>query len=192
MVEEYSANIAYSCPRCGRFHKHELSVFDVGVNGVSLFCDDCDMEILKIKPARGKYFIEYMCPLCGAKHTASFMQKGFWNKDGLSLSCSQIGIDTVFFGKSETIDEMVDFENHSADELFPEEITCIYGVIKRLEELGMRGAISCGQCGARKMDLKLEEEGVRLICRSCGNSTVIVPDSDTLDRLMNLSDYVIE
>lgn len=198
MIENLSKTISYICPFCSGVTQKQIGIFRFsGDMPAELYCSDkmCNEPCAIITPGRDKYKIAVDCPLCGETHSFVISKSAFWNKDLLSFSCPNAGVDIFFIGKKSLVTEAVDENNKMLESIADkydnslEDSDVLFHILDDLHRILNEDRIVC-KCGNHRITPVFDENGILLVCDACGNKMLLSPTEDTINRLSSTGKFV--
>lgn len=210
MLVDLKRTVAYICPMCSNISSKRVSVFDFsGKDKLRLICPThgCHEECAVLTAKGEKYNISIECPLCGEKHSYTSSQGNFWHKSLLSYKCPAAGMDIFFAGGSREVQKAIEdssetYSDTVSDSIsgifndidnweFSDDYSILFEIIDRLNILNNNHRLSCC-CGSDSIETIADGNSVILRCKECKRMKVIDSGSETLARLLNTTQIIIE
>ncbi len=200
MITNLTTSMLYICPECSTSSLRTLSAFEIKKkDGLSLFCsnESCQNDNILILPSKNKYKIIIDCPICGDEHNFTLSQKTIWNKDFFILNCPQSGFGILFIGKDTEILK----KEHNAqaeiiagivvnnDELY-DELDILFELVELINTYACQNKIHC-ECESDNIAIIINTDSVSLKCKTCDRVTTFNANTETLNRLSELSEIIL-
>ena len=189
MIDNLNQSIAYICPDCSAISEQRLNIFDFSGGSFTIKCTDkkCRKDIGSISCYHDKYRISMSCAFCDEDHEFIISKSSFWSRDFFAFKCPNTNFDLFFLGDSDKIQKAIKKQEEDFAEMeedFPEDISLIYDILLRLQQLSDSGSIICS-CGNKDILPLPCENGMMLVCNKCGAKKIIPATEDELDVLMD-------
>lgn len=199
MLYEYSKNIAYICPYCGKLTTRDITLFDLPKSGADFICSDemCREKIMSVTHKRDRYVFEVKCTACDSTHTFRMKHSNFWSNDLTVLSCPNTSVDILFLGKKDKIEEELKHQNElyrDAEKEISESapLGIYFGVIRIINLLAKEDKISCSKCGGKAFNIELTDDGVKLSCRGCDARALLGIDIGSIQKLIDEHEIILK
>lgn len=178
MIELKKTCVGVRCPACNKNIIEYINRFQFS-SGMDLFCPYCNTPILSIKKRSSDNF-HLNCFGCGEAHTYSILAKSFFSEKTASFGCKVNKVDVLFTGSHEDVDLalcQLSEEIKILTDKYYNNLEQFYGrlstaALRILEEKSCERRIVC-LCGNYKLNLKISDGGIYLICPKCGGSEFI-------------------
>ncbi len=200
MITNLTTSMLYICPECSSSSLRTLSAFEIKKKeGLSLFCSNknCHCDNVLILPSKNKYKIIIDCPICGEEHTFTLSQKTVWNKNFFILNCLQSGFGILFIGKDI---EILKKEHNSQAEIIAgivvnndeiyDELDILFELVELINTYACENKIHC-KCKNDNISISINIDSVSLRCKTCDRITTYDANTETLNRLSELSEIIL-
>lgn len=198
MIKNLTKTIAYICPFCSGVTQKQIGIFRFsGGRNAELLCSDtsCTEPCVTITQTTDKYKITVDCPICGEVHSYKISKSAFWNKDIFTFQCPNSAIDIFFIGTKAQVTKAVDENNDILESMadhfddIPEDMNILFNILDDLHRILSEGRISC-KCGGNMIMPDINDNGITLTCHDCGNSMLLSPTPDTIERLSGSGKFI--
>lgn len=185
---------AFRCPTCGKAVKAELNIFKLSGAMLRLKCPECDEAMTVTKRNDGNLRIVVPCLICAHPHHLTVSESAFFEGDLFTVPCSISGVDVLFAGKEEQVNEALEesekrlkalleeagiddfsaFRKEDPERSDPAVENVVHFLLTELEEEG-KITCYCAEEGETPLyDFQLLSERVRIFCHCC-NAEAILP-----------------
>lgn len=196
VIEPKQTTVAYRCPVCGKGVVSAVGIFSFGGDMLKLKCECGGSELTVVPTSDGKMRLTVPCLVCPKPHNFLINNTVFYGKDLFALQCPYTDVNICFLGErervcrelertelelldmlgEENLRKLCDSDREEAAFTDPQILEIVTFVINDMLE---SGDIHCncegGVCHA--CDAEILEDGIKVICRDCGASTLIPTDS---------------
>lgn len=191
MVNSLSKTIGYICPVCYSTTIAPIGIFKFsGNSGAELLCSDtrCRHKCGSLIPQGDKYKIVIDCPICTETHTFMLSQAAFWNTPLLTFQCPNSAIDIFFIGTKQKVSDAVDENNRMLNDLADsqglDELEFFGSLFDLIENAAKTKRLVC-RCGSNNVSPELSDDGVVLVCKKCGHSRLLNPESVLAEKIFD-------
>lgn len=200
MIKEFKKSIGYICASCSSIIIKDISLFDLGGNGKSVFkCtagSSCDTVCITMSQKNDKYAISIDCPACGEQHIFNIRKATFWQSDFFVMDCPETGMGILFLGDKEKIRAAIDTQEKNIMAMNDEyaicgELAMLFDAVEHINQLAKEQNVTCN-CGSHDISIELDDTKITLLCRQCGNRLDIPTSEEALDKLLNTSTIVLD
>ena len=194
IIEPKNTMAAFRCPTCGKAVKAELNIFRLSGDVLRLKCPDCDEAMTLTKRDDGNLRVVVPCLVCAHPHHLTVSKNVFFNDDLFTVPCSISGVDVLFTGNAQKVEQALDESGKRLNELLEEAGIENLSALRRedeervdpaienvvrflLVELEEEGKITCycAEEGETPLyDFQILSERVRVFCRCC-NAEATLP-----------------
>lgn len=200
VLDAKSTTLAYRCPKCGAAVLSGINMFSLTADMLKLKCGCGESEMVLVNNKDGKVRLTVPCILCASPHHFTLSKSLFFGKELFCMPCPYTDINICCVGdenyvkaemsRSELellnlleqngLSDFHDLQPGEDDGSFPTDPQVLDIVLFVIHDLDAEGKIKChceGKTEDRQYDVDIENEGVRVTCRSCGASRLIPTDS---------------
>ena len=200
VLDAKSTTLAYRCPKCGAAVLSGINMFSLTADMLKLKCGCGESEMVLVNNKDGKVRLTVPCILCASPHHFTLSKSLFFGKELFCMPCPYTDINICCVGdenyvkaemsRSELellnlleqngLSDFHDLQPGEDDGSFPTDPQVLDIVLFVIHDLDAEGKIKChceGETEDRQYDVDIENEGVRVTCRSCGASRLIPTDS---------------
>lgn len=202
VLETKNATVAYRCPHCGAAVMSGVNIFSLSADMLKLKCTCGKSEMTLVNGQDGKVRLTVPCLLCPHPHQYTLSRSLFFGKELFCMPCPYSDINICCVGEENHVKAEMSrselellklLEDHGISgfdalhqedgeeySTFPTDPAVRDIVMFVIQDLDAEGKIRC-HCARdvtdRQYDAEIEEEGIRVTCRSCGASRLIPTDS---------------
>lgn len=194
ILENKTAVAAFRCPECGKAVKSELNVFRLSAPMLRLRCPDCEEAMTVVRRDDGKLRVTVPCLFCEHPHNLTVGASAFFDNDLFTVPCAVTGINVLFTGKADKVEEALRESGEELQRLLDEAGIENLSILKTrdeervdpaidnvvrflLAELEEEGKITCYCAEEGEIplyDFQVLSERVRIFCRCC-NAEAVLP-----------------
>lgn len=195
VLDPKQTTLAYRCPHCGAGVMSLVGLFSLTADMLKLKCD-CGKSELTLVYSDGKVRLTVPCLFCPNPHTFTLNSSVFFGKELFALPCPYSDMNIAMTGDVNNVKaelargelqllEMLE-ENgidsleafHTKEEAFtdPQIFDIITFVIRELDAEG-KIYCNCKDDSEKEYDVEVEDEGIRVTCKSCGATRLIPTDT---------------
>lgn len=199
VLDAKNTTLAYRCPKCGAAVMSGVNMFSLTADMLKLKCSCGGSELVLVNGKDAKVRLTVPCMLCGGGHHFTLSRSLFFGKELFCMPCPYTDINLCCVGDENYVkaemsrselallelleqNGLTDLSELSdgEEQAFPTDPQVRDIVMFVIHDLDAEGKIKChctDDVTERQYDADIENDGIRVTCRTCGASRLIPTDS---------------